>query len=271
MDLSIIILNYKSPDKTNRCIKSIKDSDTSGLKLEIIVVDNYSQDDGDALIRRANNDVMVIESGRNLGMGGGNNLGIASARGKHILILNADTIIKGKAIRVLYDFIEGNKDAGIVGPKLFNADGSLQYSCMRFPKIYTPILRRTILGKIFKKHVDSFLMKDFDHEEIRQVDWLMGSCLMLKRELIDKLCKVFDDGFFMYFEDIDLCHRAHEAGFKIYYDPEAQVVHDHGRGSAGKPWYLAPFTNKLAREHIKSWIRYFLKNSINHGKKHDCD
>ena len=101
-------------------------------------------------------------------------------------------------------------------------------------------------------------MKDFDHKQMKEVDWVMGSCLIVPRSLIDKIGQIFNKRFYMYFEDTDLCRRTWKAGFKVIYYPEAQVIHDHGRGSAGRPWYLAPFIDKLAREHIKSWIKYFL-------------
>jgi hypothetical protein len=261
MDLSIIIVNYKSADKTSACIESIKDSDLSGLSFEILVVDNCSSDGGVQTIREKHNDVLIIESNRNLGMGGGNNLGIRSARGRYILVLNPDTLIRKNAIRSLCDIMEKRQNVGIAGPKLFNPDGTLQYSCLRFPKMYTPILRRTFLGIFGKRHLDSFLMKDFDHAKTSEVDWLIGSCLLIRKGLLDSLGQAFDERFFMYFEDTDLCRRAHEAGFLVIYHPEAEAIHYHSRQSAGGHWYIALFFNFLAREHIKSWFKYFFIHS----------
>lgn len=258
MDLSIIIVNYKSAAKTNACIESIKNDDLSGIDFEMLVVDNYSLDGGVEAIKEKNNDVLVIESGRNLGMGGGNNMGIGASGGKYVLILNPDTLIRRGAIKSLYDLMERTPDAGVAGPKLLNPDGTLQYSCLRFPTLFTPLLRRTFLGVFFPKQLDYFLMKDFDHRETREVDWLIGSCLIIRRGMIDALKQAFDEKFFMYFEDTDLCRRARRAGFKVIYHPEAEVIHDHVRQSADKPWYVAPFVNSLAREHIKSWFRYFI-------------
>lgn len=259
MDVSIIIVNYKTPRKTNACIDSIKGSDTGDLNLEIIVVDNNSEDDSVKKIKAKHPDVKIIENPKNLGMGGGNNIGIAEAKGRSLLILNPDTLIKKDAIKELYEAIRSKEEVGVVGPRLLNPDNSLQYSCLRFPKIYTPIIRRTFLGRLTKKQLDRFLMKDFDHKQSREVDWMIGSCLMLDRKLLDKRGRAFDDKFFMYFEDTDLCRRAQKNGLKVVYHPKAEVVHDHMRQSAGKPWYVAPFTDKLTREHIRSWMRYFLK------------
>jgi N-acetylglucosaminyl-diphospho-decaprenol L-rhamnosyltransferase len=231
--------------------------DWGDLTREIIVVDNASLGE---LAQVAKNypEVKIIKSEKNLGMGGGNNLGAKKSLGEFILILNPDTTVKGNAILKLHQYLKENKKAGIVGPKLLNPDGSLQYSCFRFPKIYTPILRRTFFGKFAPQEISDFLMKDFNHAETRAVDWLMGSCLLARREIFEKDGFLFDEKYFMYFEDTDLCRRVKEKyGQEVVYYPEAVVVHDHGRASAEKPWYVAPFTDRLAREHLKSWFKYF--------------
>jgi hypothetical protein len=188
-------------------------------------------------------------------MGGGNNLGLKEARGRFILILNPDTEVYPDAIKILYDYLDSHPDVYIVGPKLLNPDKTLQHSCSLFPKIYTPILRRTFLGNYFKSSRDGFMMTDFDHEEIREVDWLMGSCLLIRSDGWEG----FDERFFMYFEDIDVCRRAWRFKKKVVYQPQAIVIHDHARGSAKIPWYIAPVVDKLTQEHIKSWIKYFWK------------
>ncbi|MFA4942752.1 MAG: glycosyltransferase family 2 protein [Patescibacteria group bacterium] len=254
MDLSIIIVNYKSKVKTQRCLEAIFKSDFQDLKYEVIVVDNCSGDNLDDLIGQ-HAELKLLYSSRNLGMGGGNNLGLKEARGQFILILNPDTVVYPDAIFTLYNYLNTHPDVYIVGPKLLNPDGSLQHSCSKFPKIYTPILRRTFLGDYFKSSRDGFMMVDFNHEEIREVDWLMGSCLFIRRDGWEG----FDERFFMYFEDIDVCRRAWRFKKKVVYNPGAIVIHDHARESARNPWYIAPFTDKLTREHIRSWIKYFWK------------
>jgi len=254
MDLSIIIVNYRSKVKTAKCLEAIFKSDLANLKYEVIVVENASGENLDDLIG-AQSELKVLYSSRNLGMGGGNNLGLKEARGQFILILNPDTEVYPKAIKILYDYLDSHSDVYIVGPKLLNSDKTLQPSCSLFPKIYTPILRRTFLGDYFKSSRDGFMMTDFDHEEIREVDWLMGSCLLVRSDGWEG----FDERFFMYFEDIDVCRRAWRFKKKVVYHPQAIVIHDHARGSAKNPWYIAPFTDKLTQEHIKSWIKYFWK------------
>ena len=123
-----------------------------------------------------------------------------------------------------------------------------------------PIARRTSLGKFFSGYLDSYLMRTEGHDEVMAVDWVLGACFAVRRDgvgFVEK--KLFDDRFFMYFEDVDLCRRIEQAGKKVVYLPDSVVTHDHVRASASKPWYVALFSDRIAREHIKSWLKYFRK------------
>ena len=262
MDLSIIIVNYKSKKKLLNCLESIYSSDSGGVNYEVILVENNSGDDlSDVLSSKK--DIKLILSKRNLGMGGGNNLGVKAASGEYILILNPDTVLKESAIKILLEYIRNNKDVGLVGPKLLYPDGSLQLSCARFPTFFVPILRRTFLGDYFKKTRDHFMMTDFSHDEIREVGWLMGSCLLFKRETsiseTEKFYPMFDERYFMYFEDIDLARTFVSRNKKVVYNPSAVVIHNHSRESAKHPWYIALLKDKLTWIHIISWFKYFIK------------
>ncbi len=261
MDLSIIIVNYKSKTKLINCLQSLQAANFDNLKKEIIIVDNNSGDDLREL--ESYSEIKLIFSNRNLGMGGGNNLGMQQAQGEFILVLNPDTLVNKNAILKLINYYRLNKKIGIIGPKLLYPDYSLQLSCLRFPTFFMPILRRTFLGDYFKKQRDSFTMSEFDHDSIKEVDWLMGSCLLFKKELIDnkgvKFFPKFDERYFMYFEDTDLCRTVKEKNFKIIYYPSAIVIHDHARQSAKNPWYIALFKNKMTWVHISSWFKYFIK------------
>jgi hypothetical protein len=267
-ELSIIIVNYKNKEKLRSCLDSIINTDLSDLSYEIIVIDNNSGDDLNdlVLLMKGKVDLKLINSQKNIGMGGGNNLGINVASGEYILILNPDTIIKERAILILLSYLKNNRDVALVGPKLLYPNGELQFSCSHFPKLYTPILRRTFLGRFFKTSDVLFMMKDFNHQTIKEVDWLMGSCLMFKKELILQNGSIFrprfDERYFMYFEDIDLCRQIWANGYKVVYNPEAILIHDHNRQSARHPWYLAIFFDRLTWHHIGSWLKYFLKWNI---------
>ncbi len=266
VDLSIIIVNYKSKAKLANCLQSLSQADLGGLNYEITVVENNSGDDLSELIASQSN-INLIISAKNLGMGGGNNLGIKSASGKHILVLNPDTIVRGDVIKKLFFYLNEHEDVGLVAPKLLYPDGKLQLSCSRFPSFFVPILRRTFLGNYFSKTRDDFMMTSVSHNEIMEVDWVMGSCLMFKRNLVLASGEVmqprFDERYFMYFEDTDLCRSVKSAGYKVIYYPETVVIHDHARESAKHPWYIALFRDKITWVHIISWFKYFIKWGFN--------
>ncbi|KKR21773.1 MAG: glycosyltransferase [Parcubacteria group bacterium GW2011_GWE2_39_37] len=258
MDISIIIVNYNSKIKTFHCLDSIYKADLNGIEYEIIVVDNDSREKINQEIKTRYSEVIFIQNNKNSGMGAGNNLGIVQATGKNILVLNPDTEVTAPAIRTMLDYLHANLDVGLVGPKLLRSDRTVQESCYRFPKIFIPIIRRTFLAKFAKNYVDDYLLKNIDLTKSQTVDWIQGSCLLIKKEVIDKV-GMFDERFFMYLEDTDLCKRISLAGWKVVYLPTAEVFHLHERASAKKHWFLAPFLNKLSRIHIISWGKYFIK------------
>ncbi len=261
MELSIVIVNYKSQKKLANCLASLAAAPPAS-EHEIIVVDNASGDDLSALVA-AYPRVRWLNSPANRGMGAGNNLGMAASLGRYILILNPDTVIQPGAIEALAAYLDSHPRTALVGPKLFYPDGSLQYSCSRWPKFWLPFLRRTFLGRFFPGALNDFLMKDYDHQTAGPVDWLMGSCLLMRRELVMADGSVwqprFDERYFMYFEDVDLAREIWSRGHEVAYEPRAVVIHDHQRASTQRPWYLAIFLDRLARQHILSWLKYFIK------------
>ena len=262
VDLSIIIVNYRNKEKIKVCLDSIIKSDNHDFSYEIILVDNASGDDLSDLIRTEPR-IKLVASYKNLGPGGGNNLGIDRANGEYILVLNPDTTVRDGTIITLLNYLRNNPDVGIVGPKQLNPGNFLQHSCVRFPSICIFILRRTPLKRWFASTVDCFQMKDFDHNSIREVDWLIGSALMFKKRTTlsngDEYCLRFDERYFIYFEDIDICRMAWAKGLKVVYNPRAVINHELARQSAKYPWYKAIFCDSLARSEINSCIKYFLK------------
>ena len=258
MDLSIVIVNYNSLVKTKRCLESIFAAEMNGIDFEVIVVDNNSKKAEQEEIKKISFKIKYIRSQINLGMGGGNNLGISSAFGKYILILNPDIVVQADSVLKLFNYLKNNTNIGIIGPKLLNPDGSLQYSCALFPSLLIPILRRTLVGRIFSERALSYTMANVSHEETMPVDWLMGSCLMFRKSDWTH----FDERYFMYFEDIDLCRQCWEKGLQVVYYPKAVMLHDHARQSARKFWFLAIFQDSLARQHLRSYFVYFLKWGI---------
>ena len=172
-----------------------------------------------------------------------------------VLILNTDIAILDNVFDKMYRYMEANSNVALVGPKLKNPDGSVQMSCMRYPTTFMPIYRRTFLGRIpwARTAISSYLMEDFNHNEIREVDWILGSCELVRRSAIDKVGGM-DEDFFMYFGDVAWCQKFHTAGFKIIYFPEGDIIHYHKRESA-----QGGILSKIFWIHISDWIKYLKK------------
>ncbi|MCZ6766072.1 MAG: glycosyltransferase, partial [bacterium] len=253
MDVSVIIVSYNGRSALERCLESLK-ANTVFQYTEVIVVDNASSDGTPQMIRDRYPWVELYEGSENIGFSRGVNVGIQAARGKYFLILNPDTVLRKDAIEELGAFMENTPDAGIAGPKLVFQDGNLQYSCRRFYNWRVLLLRRTILGKIFKnsKAVSDHLMLDFDHSSTRDVDWILGACMFVRREAVESVGPM-DERFFLYFEDVDWCYRMRQKGWKVYYHPHAVVVHNYGRDSAHS------VINRSFVAHLASLVRYYEK------------
>jgi len=263
MDISIVIVNYKSKGFTSNCIKSISEAnfDLGGRKLsyEIIVVDNGSDDGIGDILAWQNPEVKFIQNEKNLGMGAGNNSGMKKAQGDYVVVMNPDTIAMPDTFVALYEFMEANPEVGVAGPKQLNPDRSIQHSCYRWHGLFTPMYRRTPAGGFgfAQRDLDRFLMKDFDCNNIKEVDWLLGSFLFCRKKALDEV-GFFDERFFLYFEDTDFCRRFWKKGWKVVYNPETKIIHNHSRQSAKVAWYKF-FTSVAARHHIISWVKYLLK------------
>lgn len=259
MDISIIIVNYKSKGLTLNCIKSIEEADFGTLKHEIIVIDNNSGDRLEEILSWQHPGVIFIQSPVNKGMGGGNNIGLRRAQGRYLVVMNPDTLAFKDTFTKLYQFMETSPSVGMVGPKQFNPDRSVQNSRYRFPKIFTLLYRRTFLGRLAfaKKAIASFMMEDVSKDHLHEVDWLLGSCLFIRTKALKEV-GYFDERFFLYFEDTDLCHRFWEKNWQVFYYPEAHIIHNHNRASAENPWYVF-FLHRASRQHLLSWFAYLRK------------
>ena len=261
MTLSIIILNYNHKNLLKNCLKSLKEADIK-LDYELIITDNNSKDGSQEFlsqIKTKNPDLKVILNNKNLGYAQANNQAIKIARGKYVLILNPDVIVLPDSVEQLVKYLEKNEKAGMVGPQLLNPNKTIQYSCYRFPKLITPAVRRTFLGKLpgFKKELERYLMLGFDHLQTREVDWLIGACLMIRKEVLEEV-EYFDERYFLYFEDVDLAKKIWQAGYKVVYFPKAQMIHFHRRLSADKSAFVSLFS-KITWVHIISALKFFAK------------
>lgn len=271
-DISIIIVNYHMKARIQTCLASLHTEIANTTRsVHIVIIDNSQNADGiQEWLTQTYPTVHYINPHQNVGFGKATNIGIASCDASYYFVLNPDTecLKEQKTLERLYAFMEKEKKVGMVGPKIVYPDGSLQYSCYRFPTLFQPFYSRTSLGKKGKgkKIADHFLMKEFDHEKTIPVDWIMGSAMFVRKQAIDDV-GVFDDRYFMYAEDADWCRRMWEAHWPVYYVHDIVLSHIHGRGSAKIPGvFNALLKNKLARIHLMSWFKYMWK--WRHTTKH---
>jgi|APSaa5957512535_1039671.scaffolds.fasta_scaffold39733_1 GT2 family glycosyltransferase len=258
MDLSIVILNYKNKNLAKELLKNLVELNLP-YQHEIIVVDNASYDGIKEIVEEKFPQVKFIQSHKNGGFAYGNNLGIKQAQGKYIMIMNPDLAILSDAIDILYKYMEDNIDVALAGPRLINADKSVQSSCTTLPDWRLPMYRRTSLGdtKAGRRWLDKYLMKNLDHYKNNYVPALFGACLIFRSDALDKV-GLLDERYFMYLEDLDWSRRFWQNGYKVAYVGKAEIIHLHRRQSAAQGLIKTLFS-KTARNHIISFVKYLLK------------
>ncbi len=234
MQLSVIIVNWNTCQLLDRCLLTLA-KELKALNLldnggEVFVVDNNSADGSEAVVAKNHSWVKFIRNIENLGFARANNQALQLASGKYVLLLNPDTEIYSGAIASLINFLETHPHAGIVAPQLINPDGSIQPSCRQFPS-FTALLCELIgLSRIMPigSSARSYKMLDWGHDDERQVDQPQGACLLIRKELFSQI-GLFDEGFFMLFEEVDWCYRVKQAGWEIWFTPKAKVLHHLGQ------------------------------------------
>ncbi len=249
-DLSIVVLNWNVRDLLDRCLASIR---SECYQIETILVDNASSDDSVAMVRAKYPDVMVIANSFNRGFTGGNNQGVAASHGRHVMVLNPDTEIVGDAIDRIIAYLDEHPDIGALGPQLLNPDRTIQSSRRRFPTVATAFFESTWLQGIAPRRLlRRFYMEDVSPDAAHEVDWVTGACTIFRRSVLDRIGLYDERSFFMYSEEVDLCRRVKQSGWKIIYLPEARVIHYVGKSS----------DQVVAARHIHfqtSKVRYFRK------------
>jgi len=249
LDLSISIVNYNSKDELTQCLDSLFKY-TKDIKFKVRVIDNASEEPIKDLVGKYK-EVEFIFNKKNIGFGSANNMAIKSAVSRYHLILNPDIIFIKNCMKEALHYLEANPEVGIIGPKMMYQDGSLQYSCRRFPTMLSFLIRGFRPGA--KSAVlDKYLMKNTSHDKIMDVDWTLGSFMLARKDALD-VAGGFDEKYFMYYEDIDLCYRLKKAGYRILYYPMAEVTHIYKRTSAGS------IASKLKVIHTQSAFRFFVK------------
>lgn len=246
LDLSIVIISYNTCDLTVKCIESIFKY-TKGLQFEIIVVDNASSDKSVVTIaRKFKSKVILIKNKENVGFGSANNQGMAIAQGRYICLLNSDTLLIGNLFEKSLDWfdqkalVEVGSPVGMMGVKLLNPDRSEQESYGGFPTL-SRVFSRVVLGHFLPVRLA---------DKLRKVDYIKGACMLLKRDVFEKVGG-FDSNVFMYVEEVEWCYRVKKSGYAIVYWPYASLIHFGGASS--------PSGNRAIFSHIFNGYRYFYK------------
>jgi len=241
-ELSFITVNYRTPDLIDRLVRSISEFPPP-LPYEIIVLDNASNDGSAESIPANNPDISFIPLDKNIGFGAGNNRASEVAKGRLLILINSDCELWEESFEGAVQFMDENPDVGIVGLRVITPEGKLEQSARGFPGASTGLIgRSTLLGKLAQKFGKSGgkgvagrnLMVDPLKTEPYTVDWVSGTIMLIRRDLWDKL-DGFDEDYFMYWEDADLCYRTKKAGYRTVYYPGSSVVHRPGSSAARDP------------------------------------
>jgi GT2 family glycosyltransferase len=250
---SITICSWNTKGDLEACLRSLE-LVREEAPFEVIVFDNNSADGSPDMVEETFPWVRLIRSSRNLGFTGGQNHAVSHRLGRDALLLNSDTIVHEGAIRQLVEYAEAHPECGIIGPRLLNSDGSLQYSCRRFPNPLAALFRNTVFGRWFpnNKYTREYLMTDLPHDRITEVDWVSGAALYAQKAFIDQV-GLLDPEYFMFSEDVDWCFRCWAAGFKVVYLPTAVITHAIGRSTDKAP-------NRMIGGFHRSMFRFYKKN-----------
>lgn len=254
IDLSIVTISTNEGDQLADSAKSVRHG-INGLKVEYFVIDNGSTDNT-AAVASDYPEITLIRNTERLGFSTNNNLALAQSTGRYVLLLNPDTILDPDTLPFMIRYMDRHTDIGASACKLVNPDGSIQYTARRFPTPGAVLARWAHLDRIFPRMgiLRTYLMSDWDHETERDVDWLVGAFILIRREVLEAvgfLDTAFDP---LYYEDIDLCYRIRKAGWRIRYVPHVRTVHLYDRESAQSLF------NKWTMVHFRNIVRYFWKH-----------
>ncbi len=254
MDLSIIIVNWNVGHLVKQLLESVFQY-TSGISYEVFVVDNNSSDGSVALIRAAFPQVQVIANSDNRGFARANNQAIRESGGDFVLLLNPDTEIFDNCLGELTVWMRAHTDAGIASGMVLNPDHTLQRTIRRFPEIFSQAMILLKLHHLFPRShaVLRYFALDFDYTREQEVDQVIGAFFCIRRSVIEKI-GLMDERFFLWYEEVDYCKSAREAGFKVIYTPSVSLIHHGGESFAQvfalrKQRYMNQSLRLYARKH----------------------
>jgi N-acetylglucosaminyl-diphospho-decaprenol L-rhamnosyltransferase len=246
--VAAVVVNYNAGDYLVECVRSLRDA---GVQ-QIVVADNASTDASLGALRKVDPDVVVVETGGNFGYGGGVNRGAAAvtAGAEVLLVCNPDLTLDPAAVKTMVAALDADPEAGIIGPRIDNTDGTLYPSARTIPGPFDAV-GHAFLGPIMpnNRFTRRYRLLDWDHSHARRVDWISGACFAIRRDVFDRLGG-FNEDYYMYLEEVDLCTRARAMGVAIVYEPAARVVHVGGVSTRQLPY-------RMLAEHHRSVLRWW--------------
>jgi GT2 family glycosyltransferase len=254
---AIIVTTWSARDAVT-CVQALL-RQTIAPAIEILVIDNHSEDDSIGTLRARfghHPQVRLLESNRNRGYGGGNNYAARFARGEYLLIINPDNELEPTGLERMVETMERDRSIGILAPKLVFHDGRVRESARAFPTLFDVLIKRTFLQHLFRARLRHYLQADAPDVPLRETDWVVGACLFLRHDLFREL-HGFDERFFLFFEDMDLCRRVKAMGKRVVYASSITALDRKQRLSGGG--VLPLLFHRTGRIHIASALKYFWK------------
>ena len=249
--VSIILVNYNGSSFLYTCLDSIEKF-VNHCNHEIIIVDNYSSDDSVRIIKDKFSSSRLICLQSNLGFGKANNLAVKHSTGQYLLFLNTDTILTENTPKILSDYLQQNKNIGAIGSHITFKDGSYQLSYGKLPSLVVEFFYKIKYNSDSRWHQIFARFYDSTYSRIKEVGWVTGACMMMRCDIFEQVGG-FDENFFMYFEDKDICKRVKELGYKVVYYPKTSIIHLLGGSSHG----IKKSVNRYYRE---SQLHYYQKH-----------
>lgn len=251
--VSVVILTWNSREMVDTCLSSLA-LGLGSSPFEVIVVDNGSSDDTLTVVRTQHPEVQVLSNPSNRGVAPARNQGIRAARGEYVVLLDDDTVVHAGAFDKLVAYMDAHADVGLCGPQLVDRDGRYQLSCRLFPTLPYKLLRR-IPFSFARAMMRKVEMADWDHATVREVDYVIGACQVIRRSILEQV-GLLDERIFYGPEDVDLCLRLQHAGWRVVYHPGAVVEHHERRITRSA---LSAFSF-LGRQHLRGLLYYFWKH-----------
>ncbi len=248
--VAVVVVSYETRDDLVRCLASL---DAITLPWEAVVVDNASTDGSVEAVRAAFPAVQVIASPTNAGFAHANNRGTAATGAPYVLVLNSDAALRPGAVEAMAALLDARPDVGIVGPRTLNEDGTVQVSFGPALTLFAELRQRRLVRGVRARDAAALRRADAASRSECEPDWVSASCLLARREALDAVGG-FDEGFFLYEEDVDLCVRVRRAGYRVVFTPQAEVVHRLGRSTDRAPW-------RARLEYQRSHLRYYARHN----------